>query len=325
MRVLRSIGLLGIVIGGLFVWNSLVSGATLTRGKTFIPTENVTNTKLHQLIDDGMVTNIIQSDIGSNYGLLYRSGTALTDTDSLFFNTTNNVLNVYGTASWVEIPTISSPTTNTTMYYNGTRWVTANSTSLFGGVVDTTSNQTVAGIKNFTSIPVLPASDPTDGNQSVRKAYADTTSKIVQIVNYQTGANATGTTVLPFDDTIPQKTEGDEYMTLAITPTNATNKLKIDVVWFGGTSTTAYYIGVALFQDAAADALAAGFNYDSTGSAPSMISFTHYMTAGTTSATTFRVRAGFQTSATLNFNGYGGGRKFGGVMASSITITEIKQ
>jgi len=39
--------------------------------------------------------------------------------------------------------------------------------------VQMTGNQTVAGIKTFSSIPVLPASDPTTANQAVRKSYAD--------------------------------------------------------------------------------------------------------------------------------------------------------
>jgi len=34
-------------------------------------------------------------------------------------------------------------------------------------------NQTIAGVKTFTSIPVLPSSDPTTDNQAVRKAYVD--------------------------------------------------------------------------------------------------------------------------------------------------------
>jgi hypothetical protein len=52
--------------------------------------------------------------------------------------------------------------------------------------------------------------------------------------------------------------------------------------------------------------------------------FTHYMAAGTTSATTFKVRIGAVTSGTITFNGIGSARKLGGVLASSITITEIK-
>lgn len=34
-------------------------------------------------------------------------------------------------------------------------------------------NETIAGIKTFSSIPVLPGSNPTLANQAVRKAYAD--------------------------------------------------------------------------------------------------------------------------------------------------------
>ena len=52
----------------------------------------------------------------------------------------------------------------------------------------------------------------------------------IQTVNVQDGASTSGTTAIPQDDTIPQNTEGDEYMTLAITPVNSNSKLKIEVV-----------------------------------------------------------------------------------------------
>ena len=42
-----------------------------------------------------------------------------------------------------------------------------------GGFVDLTTNQTVGGVKTFTSIPVLPASDPVSDEQAVRKKYVD--------------------------------------------------------------------------------------------------------------------------------------------------------
>lgn len=145
----------------------------------------------------------------------------------------------------------------------------------------------------------------------------------VQTVNTQTGVVSTGTTVMPADDTIPQNTEGDEYMTLAITPKSATNKLKIDVV-FQGTISIAGILSVALFQDSTADALAAA--PANTGGSGEMgtTKFTYYMTAGTASATTFKVRAGPSGAGTTTFNGTGGARRYGGVAASSITITEIK-
>ena len=148
---------------------------------------------------------------------------------------------------------------------------------------------------------------------------------VVQVVNVQDGAVATGTGTCSYDDTIMQNTEGDEYMTLAITPTSSTSKLKIDVVFNGANNLTNKITTVGLFQDSTANALATVTNLNFYGSAnnPFNISFTHFMTAGTTSSTTFKVRAGADTSSTTTFNGQNGSRKGGGVTASSITITEI--
>ena len=148
--------------------------------------------------------------------------------------------------------------------------------------------------------------------------------KMVQVVNVQNGAGATGTTIMPDDDTIPQITEGDEYMTLAITPTNSSNKLLIEVVLNGDAISDKTMI-VALFQGTTANALACGNNSrDGASIDVHQVTFSHFMTAGTTSATTFRVRMGGAGSGTADFNGLSGTRKMGGVMASSITITEIE-
>jgi hypothetical protein len=147
---------------------------------------------------------------------------------------------------------------------------------------------------------------------------------VVQVVNTQTGAVATGTGTIPFDDTIPQNTEGNEFMTLAITPTSAANVLRIDVVLFASTSAATSMVVAGLFQDTTADALAVGQpSYSGIATAPAAIAFSHYMTAGTTSATTFKVRAGSTNAGTTTFNGQSAARKFGGVHASSITIAEI--
>jgi hypothetical protein len=148
--------------------------------------------------------------------------------------------------------------------------------------------------------------------------------KVIQVVNSQIGAVATGTTLLPFDDTIPQKTEGDEYMTLAITPKNASNILQIDVLCILSSSAGAgQRLSAALFQDDASNALAASTVSHPAAGYMEIISFRHRMVAGTVIATTFKVRIGADDAGTTTFNGQTAGRIFGGVMASSITITEI--
>ncbi len=145
---------------------------------------------------------------------------------------------------------------------------------------------------------------------------------VVQVQRYETGASATGTTTIPDDDTIPQNTEGDQYMSVSITPTNANSTLKIDVVAMWGNS-AGQNAGIALFQDSTANAIAAIRDRNDVSNGGVTSTLTHYMTAGTTSSTTFKVRIGGDSAGTTTFNGTQGNRLYGGVMASSITVTEI--
>ncbi len=146
----------------------------------------------------------------------------------------------------------------------------------------------------------------------------------VQIVSNITGAVATGTTQIPLDDTIPQNTEGDQYLSLAITPTSATNMLVIQVVTNLAVSTGAY-ISAALFQDSTANALGAVSQYITGNTETGQLIINYKMAAGTTSATTFKVRCGLDRAGTTTFNGFAGNRKFGGVYSSSIIISEYPQ
>ncbi len=143
--------------------------------------------------------------------------------------------------------------------------------------------------------------------------------------NLAFGAVATGTTVLPIDDSTPQKTEGDQYMTKSITPAHASNKL-VEVVMQCSHTTTPF--GIALFWDAGtgtvvADALTGTICTISNSGDYITQSFSFFVVAGSTNATVFTVRAG-AGSGTFTFNGTGGNRKFGGVLASLMTISEIK-
>lgn len=145
---------------------------------------------------------------------------------------------------------------------------------------------------------------------------------IVQVVSTQTGTVATGTTTIPADNTIPQNTEGTEVMTLAITPKATSNTLRIDVTVHLSNSSANSVLTAALFQDSTAGALAVGSATIATATHGVNISFPHVMTAGTTSSTTFKVRVGGQSAGTTTFNGSGGSQLYGGVLVSSIVITE---
>lgn len=148
------------------------------------------------------------------------------------------------------------------------------------------------------------------------------TAGLIQTVYVQDGNVATGTTQIPNDDTIPQNTEGDEYMTATITPTDAANKLRI-IANINVSSSSTGHITMALFQDATVDALALSAQALFTGSDMLNLTLIYEMTAGTTSATTFKIRAGLNGGGTTTFNGRVGARIGGGALSSNITIEEI--
>lgn len=142
----------------------------------------------------------------------------------------------------------------------------------------------------------------------------------VQRVSTETGVVATGTTTMGGS---PTSSGGDQYMSLSITPQNSSNVLVIQVVAFTTNSVGPQMVGSALCQDSTSTAVAAFNSYCSANGGSANIAFTHIMTAGTTSTTTFKVRIGRQTSSgTLTFNGVAGVVSAGGLMASSILITE---
>ena len=157
-------------------------------------------------------------------------------------------------------------------------------------------------------------------NQSLGNAISSV-KKCAQIVSAATGALMTGATVIPYDNTIPQITEGNEYLTATITPQNAASILEIDVV-IEFCSSVSNNLIAALFQDATANALKATSTWMQTATGAVVLTFKHIMVAGTVAATTFRLRAGGASAGTTTVNGWNAGGSFGGTQVTSITIKE---
>lgn len=143
---------------------------------------------------------------------------------------------------------------------------------------------------------------------------------VVQVVNVQTGTYSSTSSVIPIDNTIPQITEGAQLFTLNITPTNASSKLKFDIVVNAGIN-SANWVSIALFQGSTANAIAAMSGYLTTSGSANPLALNYYMTAGTTSLITFSLRFG-PLGNTMGINGTTS-QLLGGVQISSMTITEI--
>ncbi len=146
--------------------------------------------------------------------------------------------------------------------------------------------------------------------------------KLLQSVNFTTGAYAESATQTPYDDTIPQITEGTQFMTLAITPISATSKLKITVA-AEFASTSSGQMTLALFRDAAVNSIGAMTN-GLDAADMNTNSFVVYVDSTAAVLTNFYFRMGKNASGTSSFNGRAGARQLGGAHASSITIEEIE-
>ncbi len=160
-----------------------------------------------------------------------------------------------------------------------------------------------------------------DGNGST-SWQAPAAGGVLQFVYTNSGAYASlGSAAIPRDDTVPQKTEGNEAMVLSITPRSASSTLAVDVRLNIGTS--AADLILALFRDDQPDALAtticARGGYDDR-TVPYTLRYR--FPAGSISPTTLKVRVGSTASTALYLNGRSG-RLFGGTMDSSMTITEF--
>jgi hypothetical protein len=146
----------------------------------------------------------------------------------------------------------------------------------------------------------------------------------VQVQQTHTGAVATGTTTTPNDDTIPQSTEGDQYMTQAITPTSAANVLAVRSEGsFANSAASPSALIAALFKDAVANALKAAALTPPVANGTVRLAVDHAGLAAGTSAVTFKLRVGNATAGTTTFNGGAAARTFGGVNNSFIRVTEL--
>lgn len=167
----------------------------------------------------------------------------------------------------------------------------------------------------------FPLADGTSGqvlttNGSKTLSFATQTG-LKQFVSVSATALSTITTVLPLDNTIPQNTEGDQILSLAITPTSASSTLLFNISITSASNSTSRQVCAALFQDATANALAAS-------AASNSVNFQYTMTSGTVSATTFKVRVGPSAAGTCYVNGnVSGTALFNGKSSTVMTIMEI--
>lgn len=213
-----------------------------------------------------------------------------------------------GSAVFANTPVLITPKVDTINENTPSNGVTVGGVNLKSGVISTSS-----------SVPAAAIQANAVGQTQVAVGVA------VQMVSTTYTAATTGTTIIPLDGTIPQNTEGDQYMSQAITPKSATNLLAVEAVGLLSNTAGANGMCMALFQDSIANALAVSAVNLSGGTAGTSMPLKFSMVAGTTSLITFKIRAGYAVAGTTSFNQTSGvAGTYGTIAKSYIQITEYK-
>lgn len=144
---------------------------------------------------------------------------------------------------------------------------------------------------------------------------------VVQVLHAALGTVSTTNTVMPGDNTVPQQTEGGEFLTVTITPTAAGSTLEIEAT-INLSPSAQSACTAAIFRDATADAIAAAgcsVGQDSN----EQITVRAYVAAGSTDQTVIKLRAGQSAAGTMTVNGWGGNQTLGGVAATTLVVREL--
>lgn len=242
-------------------------------------------------------------------------------TGTLTLPTIANVADTVNSIDVTKMYVISNNTSTTGS--GGVVTVEAGGSDTLNRLVSLWQHESVIVIANAgTSEWMVITDTPTQDAQTMEDTIPS--GAIIQSQYAESAAYDSTQSTIPFDDTKPQQTEGKEFLTCAITPTNASNYLMVEAVIHLGAS-VATMAFAALFKDADADALSTSTYFPgSSNIAPEPCVIRYRMQAGTTSEITFKIRYGIQTAPYYALINGTNARYFGGTLISSINITEIK-
>lgn len=133
---------------------------------------------------------------------------------------------------------------------------------------------------------------------------------------------SSGTTVIPFDNTIPLVTEGTQVGTATITPAESVLSIAIDFSLTIDASSNTTTVVLAVFRNTVC--IASGIVQILTAGRPQTFSLTTVDSPGTTSPVTYSGRAGVDVvGPTWYVNSTSTGNNMGGTLVTAFSLTEV--
>lgn len=161
----------------------------------------------------------------------------------------------------------------------------------------------------------------TASSQTAADQFAGSVIQIVSGTPYT--SNASLTTVIPADDTIPLVTEGTEVLTVSITPKHASSTIYTFVSCGCVSGTLGNDLAIAMFKNGGSSAVALSAIHVASADIFAISPLTYSEAPGSVSAITYSVRAGPSATA-MRFNGTTSSRQYGGASAARIWCIEVR-
>ncbi|MEI6035713.1 MAG: hypothetical protein WCS65_15720 [Verrucomicrobiae bacterium] len=188
------------------------------------------------------------------------------------------------------------------------------------------------GAHAATAISVSAISGMTSGSvqlalaelKTIASAGSMPSGAVIQTVYAEYATNSDITTAIPYDDTIPQISEGTQILSSSITPSSASNTILINVFIPAYSVVGGDKGAISAFFGSGVNAIASAAMTVPGGSTyPENRTLTKVHSPSSTNSLTYSIRIG-PNSGTMRLNGNTSGRLFGGSSACTLMLQEIK-
>jgi hypothetical protein len=265
--------------------------------------------------------SVVAQKLSDTLDLSAKTLTLPSDVTRLGQNVTGSGSIVLGTSPTLTTPALGTPSAVVLTNATGTAAsLTAGEATAALGLKTATTTVSVSGATAPTSGQVLTA---TSGTAATWQTPSGGGGKVAQVVIATNNTPASTTSQIPTDNTIPQNTEGAEFITATITPTNSSSTLMVEFSSFGTVSAIGN-LQIALFRDSTANALQVQTSTIPVANYTIMPVLIASASAGSTSSTTFKIRFGANVSGTAYMLRNGPTAAFfGGANYAILKITEV--
>lgn len=330
--------------GGYYIFEEVANGAAApsTPANSLLLAKVVTDADNITSVTDSRTTSVQITQNSSSFPINYRDGAFVSRDTTTTFHVEPGQIAIGNTAYVNTADTSTKSISTETNWIEGVKPFSEGTMFIYAY----NSSGSAFDFKFCSADPVY--SDTSENTGGVKKYYttggvwyraigwAYMSADAVQVYAYSntpdTGIKnkirfefvdfAIGATSIPWDDTIPQISEGHKFIENKFRSFGNTSKLKISGVFCSCASGVSFQT-ISGFIDSQANAIGSQSFYHTGGDYPSPIPF-NFETSSNASTATLQIRSGNDDGDSVKVNGVATARKLGGNMKTVVEIEEVE-